>query len=126
MPHKTYIPHLPASVYLGFLQPKYTSVGSFSWHYFPSLTQSQVFLQIVIKKYYNLTCLQRFLTPAIFFKEMEPVFVIRNISIATDEDITQFGDTVNIYHVYLSRAIIIRVNCLNWLAKTIFLDHSFC
>ena len=35
------------------------------------------------------------------------MFVIHNISIATDDDIIQFGDDVNIYHVYLSSAIII-------------------
>ena len=49
--------------------------------------------------------------------------MIHNISIATDDDIIQFGDDVNIYHVYL--AIIIWVNCLNWLEKTIVSDHIF-
>ena len=39
--------------------------------------------------------------------------VIHNISIATNDDIIQFGDDINIYHVYLSRAIIIRGSCLN-------------
>ena len=38
---------------------------------------------------------------------MEPMFVIHTISIATDDDIMQFGNDVNIYTVYLSRAIII-------------------
>ena len=38
-----------------------------------------------------------------------------NISIATDDDIIQFGDDVNIYPDYLSRAIIIWGNSLNWL-----------
>ena len=38
---------------------------------------------------------------------MEPMFVIHNISIASDDDIIQFGDDVNIYPVYLYRAIII-------------------
>ena len=52
--------------------------------------------------------------------------MIHNISIATDDDIIQFGNDVNIYTVYLSRAIIIWGNCLNWLEKTIVLDHSFC
>ena len=56
---------------------------------------------------------------------MEPMFVIHNISIATDDDIIQFGDDVNIYPVYLSRAIIIWRNCLNWLEKTIVSDHIF-
>ena len=41
--------------------------------------------------------------------------MIHNISIATDDDIMQFGNDVNIYTVYLSRAISIRGNCLNWL-----------
>ena len=49
-----------------------------------------------------------------------------NISIATDDDIKQFGDDVNIYLVYLSMAIIIWENCINWLEKTIFSDHIFC
>ena len=44
--------------------------------------------------------------------------MIHNISIATDDDIIQFGDDVNIYPVYLSRAITICGNCLNWLEKT--------
>ena len=67
----------------------------------------QIFLKIFNKKYYNLTFLQHFSTPAIFFEEMEPMFVIHNISISTGDDIIQFGDDVNIYPVYLSRAIII-------------------
>ena len=54
---------------------------------------------------------------------MEPIFVIHNISIATDDDIIQLGDDINIYHVYLSRAIIIFENCHNWLEKTIVSDH---
>ena len=45
--------------------------------------------------------------------------MIHNISIATVDDIIQFGDDVNTYPVYLSRAIIISENCLNWLEKTI-------
>ena len=52
--------------------------------------------------------------------------MIHNISIATDGDIIQFSNDVNIYTVYLSRAIIISVNCLNWLEKTIVSDHIFC
>ena len=67
-----------------------------------------------------------FSTPAIFFEEMEPMFVINNISIATDDDIIQFGNDVNIYTVYLSRAIIIWGNYLNWLEKTIVSDHISC
>ena len=52
--------------------------------------------------------------------------MIHNISIATDDGIIQLGDDVYIYSVYLSRAIIIRGNCLNWLEKTIVSDHIFC
>ena len=58
----------------------------------------RIFLQIFNKEYYNLAFLQQFSTPAIFFDV---------ISIATDDDIIQFGIDVNIYTVYLSRAIII-------------------
>ena len=55
--------------------------------------------------------------------------MIHTISIATNDDIIQFGDDVNIYPVYLFRAIIIRGNCLNWLEKktlfqTVFLSNS--
>ena len=52
--------------------------------------------------------------------------MIHTISIATDDDITQFGNDVNIYTVYLSRVIIIWVNCFNWLEKTIVSGHIFC
>ena len=51
--------------------------------------------------------------------------MIHNISIATDVDIIQFVNDVNIYTVYLSRVIIICGNCLNWLEKTIVIDHFF-
>ena len=67
----------------------------------------QIFLQIFSKTYYNLTFYSTFSTPASFFEEMEPMIVIHDISIATDDDIIQFGDDANIYPVYLSRAIII-------------------
>ena len=60
----------------------------------------QIFLQIFNKKYYNLKFYSNFSTPAIFFEEMEPMFVIHNISIATDDDIIQFGNYVNMYPVY--------------------------
>ena len=52
--------------------------------------------------------------------------MIHNISKATDDDIQQFGNDVNIYTLYSSRAIIILGNCLNWLEKTIVSDHIFC
>ena len=51
--------------------------------------------------------------------------MIHNISIATDNVIIQFVNDVNIYPVYLSRAIIIRGNCLNWLENTIISDYIF-
>ena len=51
--------------------------------------------------------------------------MIHNISIATDDYIIQFGDDVHIYPVYLSRAIIMCGNCLNWLEKTIVSDYIF-
>ena len=131
-----------------FLQPKYTAVGSFSWHYFPSSSLLCIILFSVSILFWTLTeCFSvhfkyfckfsikniiiwhfysNFSTPAIFFEELEPKFVIHNISIATDDDIIQFGNDVKIYTVYLSRAIIIWGNCLNWLEKTIVSDHIFC
>ena len=51
--------------------------------------------------------------------------MIHNISIATADDITYFGDDVNIYPVLLSRAIIIWGCCINCLEKTIVSDHIF-
>ena len=86
----------------------------------------QIFLQIFNKEYYNLAFYSNFSTPPIFFEEMEPMCVIHNISIATDDDIIQFGNDVNIYSVYLSRAIIILGKCLNWLEKTIVSNHIIC
>ena len=68
-----------------FLQPKYTAVGSFSWHYFPSssllciilfstlnfnrmfFSTFQIFLQIFNKKYYNLAFLQQFFNTCYLF-----------------------------------------------------------
>ena len=130
-----------------FLQPKYTAVGSFSWHYFSSSSLLCIILFSVSKLIWTLTeCFSvhfkyfcRFSIKNItiwhfysnfqhllsFFKEMKPVFVIHNISIATDDDIMQFGNDVNIYTVYLSTAIIIWGNHLNWLEKTIVSDHIF-
>ena len=52
--------------------------------------------------------------------------MIHSIAIATDDDIIQFGDDLNIYTVYLSREVIIWGNCLNWLEKTTVSDHIFC
>ena len=131
-----------------FLQRKYTVVGPFSWHYFPSssllctilfsvsiliwtlalcfLVHFKYFCKFSIKYITIWHFYSNFSKPAIFFEEMEPMFVIHNISIATDDDIIQFGNGVNIYTVYLSRAIIIWGNCLNWLDKTIVSDHIFC
>ena len=66
-----------------------------------------IFLQIFNKEYYNLAFLQQFFYTWYFFffffeeeeeeEEMEPTFVMHNISIATDDDIIQFGNDVNIY-----------------------------
>ena len=131
-----------------FLQPKYTAVRSFSWHYFPpssllciisfsvsililTLTECfsvhfKYFCKFSIKNIIIWHFYSNFSTPAIFFEEMEPMFVIHNISIATDDDIIQFGDDVNKYTAYLSRASIIWGNCLNWLEKIIVSDHIFC
>ena len=61
----------------------------------------QIFLQIFNKEYYNLAFYSNFSTPAIFFEEMEPMFVIHNIFIATDDDIIQFGNDVNIYTIFI-------------------------
>ena len=144
IPRKTYIPHIPAFVYLVvFFTPKYTAVGSFSWHYFPSnyllciifysaytnlninrifSSTFQIFLQI-----FNKEILQADIFTAIFqhllsfWKERS----LHNVSRATDDGIIQFGDDVNIYTVYLSRAITTCGNCLNWLEKTIVSDHIF-
>ena len=53
--------------------------------------------------------------------------MMQYISIATYDDIIHIGDVVNINPVYLStRAVIILQNRLNWLGKTIVLDHIFC
>ena len=51
--------------------------------------------------------------------------MLHNISMATDDDIIQFWDDINIYPVYLSRAIIIWDNCLNWLEKTMISFSQF-
>ena len=84
---------------------------------FPSIFQ--IFLPIFSKKENNLTFLQQFFTflqhfsvPAILSEEIEQMCVIHNISIATADDITSFGDDVNIYPVLLSRAIIIWGCCI--------------
>ena len=53
------------------------------------------------------------------------MFVIHNISLATDDDFIQSGEDVNIYPVYSYRAIIIWGNGLNWLEKNIVSDHIF-
>ena len=130
-----------------FFQPKNTAVGSFSRYYFPPSSLHWIILFSVPILIWTLTeCFpvqfkyfckfstknitiwhfySNFSTP-IFFEEMEPMYVIHNISIATDDDIIQFSDDVNIYPVYLSRTIIILGNCLNWLEKTIVSDDIFC
>ena len=59
----------------------------------------KIFLQISIKNITIRHFYSNFSTPAIFFEETKPMFVIHNISIATDDDIIQFGSDVNIYTV---------------------------
>ena len=54
---------------------------------------------ICTKKDHNLTFYSNFSASAIFFDAMEPIFVIPSISIATADDITYFGDDLNIYPV---------------------------
>ena len=66
----------------------------------------QIFLLIFNKKYYNLTFLQQFFNTCYLFGRNGANVCDTQISIATDDDITQFGADVNIYPVYLSRAII--------------------
>ena len=51
--------------------------------------------------------------------------MIHNIYISPDDAIINIGDDVNIYPVYSFRAIIIWVNYLNWLEKTIVSDQIF-
>ena len=51
---------------------------------------------------------------------------MHTISIATNDDIIQFGDDVDVYPVNLPRANIIWGNRLNWLEKTTVSEHIFC
>ena len=52
--------------------------------------------------------------------------MIHNIPIAINDDIIPFGDDVNIYSDYLSRANIVWGNCLKWPEKTIVSEHMLC
>ena len=52
--------------------------------------------------------------------------MIHNISIATADDVTYFGDDVKYIPCILPRAITIWGYCLNWLEKTIVSDQIFC
>ena len=102
IPRKTYKPHFPAFVYLVcFLQPKYTAVWSFSWHYFLSssllciiLFSASILIWTLTEcfpvhcKYFcrfSIKVLQSDIFTAIFqhllsfLEEMEPIFVIHNI-----------------------------------------------
>ena len=84
----------------------------------------QIFLQIFNKNILQSDILTAFFQHLLsFFEEMELMFVIHNISITTDDDITQFGDDINICPIYLSRANTIWGNCLNWLENTIVSDN---
>ena len=51
--------------------------------------------------------------------------LIHNISIATADDVTYFGDDVNYILCFLPRAITIWGYCLNWLEKTIVSGQKF-
>ena len=81
----------------------------------------QMFLQIFNKKFYNLTFVPQVFNTCYLFEEMEPMFVIYNISIAIDDDITQFADEVNIYPVYLFSAIFILVG---WLVLLLYVPSQ--
>ena len=59
----------------------------------------QILLQIFNKNITFWHFYSNFSTLAIFFENMEPMFVKHNISLATDDDIIQFGDDTNIYPV---------------------------
>ena len=48
--------------------------------------------------------------------------MINNISIATSDDVTYFGDDVK----YIPCIFTHWGHCLNWLEKTIASDHIFC
>ena len=91
---------------------------------FPSIFRA--FLLICTNIYYNLTFYSNFSPPTNFSEELEPMFVIHNISIATADDVTYFGDDVKYIPCILPRAITIWGCCLNWLEKTIVSDHFFC
>ena len=52
--------------------------------------------------------------------------MIHNISIATADDVTYFGDGVKYRPCILPRAITIWGYCLNWLEKTIVSGQIFC
>ena len=143
--NKTYITHIPAFVYLVFLKPKNTADGSFSWHYLSSSSLLCIFFSVSILIWTSTECspvhfkyyctfwikntiwhfYSNFRHLLSFFEKMEPMFMIHDNSIAKDYDIIQFGDDVNIYPVKISRAIFNCGNCLNWLEKTIVLDHIF-
>ena len=128
IPHKTYIPHIPALVYLvcfyrqsllpsdhfnGIIFPQFSALHHFIFNFYNTnlnlnrmcYSIFQIFLLIFNKKkkilQSDIYTASNFSTPAIFFeKKMEPMLVIHNISIATDDDIIQFGDDVNIYPVF--------------------------
>ena len=146
IPHKTYIPHKLWFYLFSFFSSQ-SKLQSWYFHgliFRPVLCSALCFsVSILIwtliecfpvhfKYFYLLKnpktiwhCYSNFSTPAIFSEEMEPMFVIHNISIATDDDIIQFGDDVKIYPVYLTKPITILGNCLNWEEKTIVSDHLF-
>ena len=147
IPHKTYIAHITAFFYyVGFHRRNMLESSGFHgiiFHQALYFCITTIFMSILIWthtecfhvhfkyickfaiKYYNLTLYSFISTPAINFEEMEPMFVIHNISIATADDIIHIDDDVNIYPVYLFWTTIILGNFLDWLGKAFVSDHIF-
>ena len=64
----------------------------------------EIFMQNCNKKIdlFQSDILLHFSNTCYIFEEMEPMFVIHNISIATTGDIKHINDDINIYPVYLA------------------------
>ena len=141
------MPHIPAFVYLvcfftakvywrriifrALFSIQFSALHYFIFSVYTNLNFNRIFSSTF--KYFckfsikNITIwhfYSNFSTPAIFLEEMEPMFVIHIISIATDDDIINFGHDINIYPVYLSKAIIICGNCLYHCFRPYFLSIS--
>ena len=52
--------------------------------------------------------------------------MIHNISIATADDVTYFGDDLKFIPCIFTQVITIWGCCPNWLEKTIVSDHILC